>query len=438
MPTAATDGGVRAAVHALLLRQEEGGGYANLMPRDLPDDPRDRALLTTLFYGTVERRLSLDYYIGLLASRSAASLTPHTRALLRLGLYQLMFTDRIPAHAAVSETVALARDPGERGLVNAVLRAAAAHPERLTPPPAERELVRHLSVKESMPRWIVKHFLAAYGEEEGAALLKALNRRPPLCLRVNTLRCEREALLARLREEGYEAEPDPLSAVGIRVAGAVLPAALPGYDEGLFYVQDTASQLAVEALDPRAGECLVDLCAAPGGKSFGAAMRMQGRGQILSFELHESKLSLIRDGAARLGVTLAAEAADSRAVKEALLGRADRVICDVPCSGLGVIAKKPDLRYREEAGARALPPLQRELLEVGARYLKPGGVLLYSTCTLAARENEDVVRAFLREREGYLAEDFTVGGLASQEGMLTLLPHRHGTDGFFIAKMRRV
>ena len=257
---------------SLLLRHEAGDGYANLLAdsdRLAAMEPRERALMTALFYGTVERRLTLDYAIGVLAGRSAASLTPHTRAALRLGLYQLMYMD-VPTHAAVDTTVRLGKGAGERGFLNGVLRAAAAHPERTAPPPAERDLVRHLSIAFSIPAPTVRYFLGRLGEEETRALLAAFNTRPPLFLRVNTQRTSREAYLALLVEGGIEAEPDPLTAYGVRIADAPPVAALPGYAEGLFFIQDAASQLASELLSPREGDTVLDLCACPGGKTFGA------------------------------------------------------------------------------------------------------------------------------------------------------------------------
>ncbi len=429
----------RRAALSLLLDGERRGTYANLALRDerlSSLSPKERALLTALFYGVTERRLTLDYYIGLLCKRQAADLTASTRALLRMGLYQILYMDGIPHHAAVNETVSLSRDTKERGFVNAVLRAALAEPSRLTPPDPSRDLVRHLSILYSMPRPLVKRFLSLLGEEGCRALLAAFTARPPLSLRVNTQKTTKEALLSHLVKDGYAAEEDPLSPFGIRLFGAAVPTALYGFEEGLFFVQDTASQLSSLALSPAPDSRVLDACACPGGKSFGAALLMGDRGTVEAFDIHESKLSLIEKGAARLGLSSVRTACHDATAP--FSGEYDAVICDVPCSGLGVIAKKPDLRYREDAGTQELPALQASILSSAASALRVGGALVYSTCTLLPEENEAVFSAFLAGHPDYVAEDFTVGGLPSRGGMLTLYPHIHGTDGFFMAKMRRL
>ncbi|MBO7761238.1 MAG: 16S rRNA (cytosine(967)-C(5))-methyltransferase RsmB [Clostridia bacterium] len=431
---------VRRGALSLLLRYEAGDGYANLLAdgeRLSGMEARDRALLIALFYGAVERALTLDHYIGVLAGRSAASLTPHTRAALRLGLYQLLYMN-IPPHAAVHATVSLGKDKGERALLNGVLRAAAEAPDRLAPPPAARDLARHLSVAYSIPAATVRYFLGRLGEAETRALLAAFNTRPPLFLRVNTQKLTREALLALLAEAGYEAMPDPMTAHGIRLVGAVPLTALPGYREGYFFVQDAASQLAGELLAPRAGELILDLCACPGGKSFSAALLAGDGARIRSRDIHESKLPLITEGAERLGLgSVTAEVWDATVPDPALCGKVDRIICDVPCSGLGVIAKKPDLRYRGLSSVAELCALSSRILDAAATALRPGGTMVFSTCTLTAEENGEAVTAFLSRHPDFYTEDFTVGGLTSEGGMLTLWPHRHGTDGFFMAKLRR-
>ncbi len=435
-----TDTARRAAAN-LLLRWESEGSFANLLvdgARLASMEERDRALTVALFYGTVERILTLDHYIGTLAARPAAGLDPYTRALCRLGLYQLLFTE-IPAHAAVAETVALGRHRGERGLLNGILRRVADGEITLAPPDRAKNLARHLSLAYSIPVPTVRYFLSRLGECECEALLAAFNRRPPLTLRANTLHTSRDALCERLNAAGHTASPDPRAPHGVLLsAGASVPL-LPGFSEGDFYVQDTASQLAAALLDPQAGDTVLDLCACPGGKSFAAALAMGDRGRVISRDIHESKLTLITGGAARLGLTsVQAEVWDATRPDPALCGKVDRVIADVPCSGLGVIAKKPDLRYRGLASLPELCALSPRILDAGAEALRVGGVMVFSTCTLTKEENEDTVAAFLSRHPDFTAEDFTLGDLSSEGGMLTLWPHRHGTDGFFMAKLRRL
>ncbi len=418
-----------------LLMEEEKGGFANLLLSNsvLSMAGSDAPLLTALFYGTVERRLSLDYAIGALSKRDPMGLSPHTRALLRLGLYQIYFM-RIPHHAAIYETVALGENQGEKGLLNAVLRRGAQAP---MPLPPEGRKARYLSVKYSFPLSTVRHFIDLYGVGEAEALFAAFDRVSPLTVTVNTKKATVDELLCRFRAAGFSAERTLYSQRCLRLAESVSPEKLPGFGEGHFLVQDEASALAVEALGAVAGERIIDVCSAPGGKILSAAASLGGMGEFFAFDLYESKLSLIRESAARLGLSLSVAPCDATVGEPSLFGTADGVICDVPCSGLGVLGKKPDLRYREKNDA--LASLGLAILKRSARYLKKGGAILYSTCTLCPSENEENVRAFLAEDPSFVFEDFSFrGGLSSENGMLTLLPHKHGTDGFFMAKLRKI
>ena len=425
---------VRRTALTLLSALEERGGFANLLLSDavLARAGDDAALLCALFYGTVERRLTLDYAIGVLSSRDTESLTVHTRNLLRLGLYQIYFM-KIPAHAATDKTVTLGENKGERALVNAVLRRASSTPLPL--PPVGRR-ARHLSVKYSFPLSTVRFFLSLYGERETEALLSAFNEVSPLTLTVNEGRVTREEYLSCLNSSGIPAAPTAYAKGSIRLAGSMSPERLPHFADGYFLVQDEASSLAKEALGAVRGDTIVDVCSAPGGKILSAATSIGGEGSFYAFDLHESKLSLIRESAERLGVFVTVRPCDATKGDNTLFGKADKVICDVPCSGLGVLGKKPDLRYRERN--EDLAPLGLEILNTSAKYLKAGGVLLYSTCTLSPDENEENVRRFLDTHPDFVPVDFSFGGgLASENGCLTLLPHKHGTDGFFMAKLMK-
>lgn len=432
---------VRRLALSLLAEWESSDKYANLLldsPRVRDLTGQDRHFLTALLYGTVERLCTLDGMIARLTHKSADKLAPNTRRLLRLGLYQLFYMDGVSDHAAVNETVSLASNRGERSFVNAVIRAATRTEDITVPPAREKGMAAHLSFAYGFPVPLVLHFLSEYGEEECEELLSAFNKTAPLTLRVNTEKTDREALLSALAEEGIAASPTTYSPYGIRLAASADPTALYGFDEGVFFVQDEASQIATAAAGITRGARVIDTCAAPGGKSFGAAMAAGKDGRVLSLDLHESKLSLIMSSAARLGLAnIKVGAHDGRTPDPALLGSADVVLCDAPCSGLGVLGKKADLRHRAAQRSAQLPPLQKEILSAAATYVKAGGVLLYTTCTLSSAENEGVARAFLKENPAFVLEDFTVGALSSRGGMLTLLPHVHGTDGFFIAKFRK-
>lgn len=433
---------VREIALRLLTEYELGGKYVNLSLSSHAADKlsrEERAFLTVLLYTTVERKLNLDYRIAAVSGRGLNKLDPNTLNILRLGFCQIIFVNSVPSHAAVNETVKLARGAGERSFVNGVLRAAARMHEAGTLPLPEKEKnpVRHLSVRESFPAELVKLLVREYGFDETERMLVSFNTERNTDITVNTLKISREDYLERLKEQGIAAKISPLSTLGIRISSSVDPKVLPGFDEGLFFVQDASCALSAEVLGAKAGELIADVCAAPGGKSFSASILSGAGAQIFAFDLHESKLSLIEGGAKRLGLeNIRAEVSDSSIVREELVGRLDGVICDVPCSGLGVLSKKPDLRYNATERSEALPALQYSILKASSAYLKAGGRLVYSTCTLAPRENSGVVERFLEENPHFRLKAFSAGGLSS-DGMLTLLPHIHGTDGFFIALLEK-
>ena len=425
----------------ILDEYEAGGKFINLaLSTHLTDglSREEKAALTALLYTTVERKLTYDYYICALSGRSDSSIDGHTKNILRLGLCQLVDMTSVPDFAAVNESVKLAKNPGERSFVNGVLRAAARRIDDLPMPLEEKNYRRYLSVKHSFPLSTVKHFDALYGREDTERLLEFYNNEKYTDVTVNTIKVSVGDYKASLVDAGYSVEENSLAPRSLRIAGSVNPERLPGFAEGYFFVQDRASAISAIALDPKEGDLIVDCCAAPGGKSFAAAIHSGGACRIHAFDLHESKLSLIRSGADRLGLecisTLGRDAIDP---DRKLFDSADKVICDAPCSGLGVLGKKPDLRYKDIEMTAALPDLQLEILTASARYLKEDGILIYSTCTLNPKENERVVAAFIAANPDYEMVPFTVGDISCDNGMLTLLPHVHFTDGFFIAKIRR-
>ncbi len=390
-----------------------------------PLSDADKGLLTALVYGVLERRLTLDACIEALTDRPLDEIDLRTQTLLHLGLYQLIYLDRVPDHAAVNETVALA-PRRTRGLINAVLRAFLRGGKTIPVPDAAKEPVRYLSVKYSFAPAICTLFLEQFGFARTESLLEAFCKQPPVTLRVNPLSTSRKELLSRLEAAGYDARPTPQSVSGICLSGGA-PTSLPGFFEGDFFVQDEASQLCVEAVEAAAGMTVIDTCACPGSKSFGMAMEMQNTGSVFSCDLHANKLSLVQSGASRLGISiLECHARDAREENSAWLGIADRVLCDVPCSGFGVFAKKPELRYKDPNMSAALPAIQRAILETSCRYVKDGGRLIYSTCTLLSRENEETVRAFLGEHTEFR--------LVRER---TLYPDLDGTDGFYFAVLEK-
>ena len=420
---------VRALALSVLEKQLGAEQYSNIALdtaiKRHPLSDADRGLLTTLVYGVIERKLTLEHILKSLSDRPLEELDAHTRLLLLLGLYQLQYLDRVPDHAAVNETVALA-PRRTRGFVNAILREHLRRGKRITLPDREKMPIEYLSVSYSFGKAICARFLSVFGMERTEALLKAFNRSTPLTLRVNTLRTSREELLSRLREAGYAAEPTRESEDGILLPSAPVPS-LPGFAQGEFFVQDEASQLCVKALDAKCGMTVLDACACPGSKSFGAAISMQNEGRVIACDLHQNKLSLVERGAARLGISiLTTEARDARAEKPEWTEKFDRVLCDVPCSGFGVFAKKPELRYKDPKQSEALPGIQSAILQNASRFLKVGGRLVYSTCTLLPEENGENVAAFLRTHG-----EFTL--LRER----TLYPDTDGTDGFYFAILKK-
>jgi 16S rRNA (cytosine967-C5)-methyltransferase len=292
-------------------------------------------------------------------------------------------------------------------------------------------------VKYSLPISTIRLLTSILGEET-EAFLTAVNASHGITLRINTLKISREDYLALLLEKGISATPTPYAPYGILISTSLSPRDLPGFDEGWFYVQDEASQIAISALFPKSESRVIDLCACPGGKSFGAALLMENKGQIMSFDIHESKLSLVRDGAERLGISIMqVSQGDATLSRPELIGTGDFIICDVPCSGLGVLGKKADLRYKDMEGVETLPQLQLSILETGATYLKEDGVLLYSTCTIRPEENEKVTDTFLASHPAFSYVPFSCGALSAPKGHITLYPHIHGTDGFYIAILKR-
>ena len=389
--------------------------------------PPDRGLLTALVYGVIERQITLDAIIDGLCERGSADITPDVRTLLRLGLYQLAYLDRVPDHAAVNETVNMA-GKRSRGFVNAILRAFIRSGKEIPIPGKEEDPIRYLSVKYSFCEGLCERFVAAFGLLRTEELFAAFGEHPDLTLRTNTLRITREELIAKLEEQGIHALPTKESDTGIRVCDRSPVTELYGFGEGLFFVQDEASQLCVKALDAKAGMHVMDACACPGSKSFGAAIDMQNEGSVLSCDLHKNKLSLVESGAARLGISILATAErDARNTNEEWIKAFDRVLCDVPCSGFGVFAKKPELRYKDPASSAALPDIQLAILKSASSYVKVGGKLVYSTCTLIHEENEENVARFLDENSSFVLKE-----------QRTLYPDIDGTDGFFYAVLERV
>ena len=417
----------------LLIKAESSKQYSNialdnaLKKSDLSS--ADKGLTSALFYGVIERRITLDYQIKSLSSRNINEIDKRTLNALRIGLYQLIYLDRIPHHAAINESVDLCTRKSS-GFVNAILRSFLRKGKLTLPSPDDT--LEYLSVAYSVDSPLLSKLLSIFDREETEKLLNAINEAPKTTLRVNTLLTNREALLSKIPT----GVPTSNSPNGILVQGSVRE--LYGFDDGLFFVQDEASQICIEALGAKRGELIMDICSCPGSKSFGAAINMENSGELYSFDLHENKLSLVINGAKRLKIDIIkAAACDGRHFLPEFEKKADRIICDVPCSGFGVLAKKPELRYKDPTESESLPKIQLDILENACKYLKSGGTLVYSTCTVFPEENQENITAFLKDHPEFSLHPWSAGDIYAESGMITLLPHVHNTDGFFIAKLIR-
>lgn len=413
----------KLAVNALL-KVETDGAYSNITLNNIfkqnDASSEEKALASAIFYGVLERRITLDYILSSCVRKPLAKTEPFTLTVLRSALYQIMYMAKIPDSAAVNEAVKLikhSRESRNAGFVNAVLRAALRSEHKLP----DGASAKALSVRYSVAEWIAESLISDYGAETAEMLLRESLKPAPITLRVNTLKTSVPALAKELESRGIPAAAGDIGGLlylekGMDIASSDL------YKQGFFHVQDAASQKAVSVLAPKADERLLDLCAAPGGKSFTAAELMENRGEVISCDLYEQRVRLISESAARLGLSIIRTAVSDASVYDPSFGEFDCVLCDVPCSGLGVMRRKPEIKYKYADGLDELAEIQYNILCTAAKYLKKGGRLLYSTCTLRREENEGVVNRFLNEYNEY-----------NKMYEYTFMPHIDKTDGFYCA-----
>ena len=437
---------VRELAMQVLQRVHVEDAYANValagILREVQLPERDRRFLTELVYGVTKAGASLDYMIGCYVA-DIRKAQPAIRELLRLGLYQIFCMDRVPPSAACNTAVELAKKHGRRGadsFVNGVLRAALREPERAAFPDGRD--ARSLALRTWHPQWMVERWIRTYGYERTEELCRCNNTSAPLSVRVNTLRTNRDALMVQLAAAGAQAQPSAWAPDGIVLTAHGALDELAPLREGLAQVQDESSMLVAHVLAPEPGMTVIDACAAPGGKTTHIAQRMENRGRILALDIYEEKIRRIERNAKRLGISMIEAAMrDAREIGAAYAEQADRVLVDAPCSGLGVLRRKPDARWKKSVrDAKTLPSLQRDILASAARAVKHGGILVYSTCTMEECENAAVVRAFLETHADFALEE-TGAFLPMQktaERMVQIMPETDGPDGFFIARMRRL
>ena len=428
----------RQTAFEILNKIQRDNSYSNLALDHALDkadtDNKDKNFISALVYGVTERRITLDYNLSLYLSQPIKKLKPEVLTALRLGAYQILFMDKIPVSAAVNESVKLAKKNGAAfasGLVNAVLRKIISNGLKTD---------GSMSVNYSAPEWLCDMWCRSYGRENAEKLLKASFGAVDTVLRVNTEKIDAENLINLLAEEGFDCEigGNVENSAVVKSGGAVHKT--EAYKNGLFHVQDAASQLCCKALGVQENETVIDICAAPGGKSFTLAENMNNTGRIISCDIYEHRLKLISDGAERLGLTNIETVRNDGNVFNPDFPLADKILCDVPCSGLGVIRKKPEIRFKKSEEVDKLQDLQYSIMCISSRYLKIGGVMVYSTCSLNPNENEKIVEKFLTEHDNF--EGVRVLSDISRYGFdtdyLTLMPHIHGCDGFFISAVRRI
>lgn len=408
----------------MLVKAQADGAYSNLLlDSSLSGDSADRAFVTALFYGVTERRMTLDHIIRAYSKTEFDDIENETLQLLRMGLYQLMYMD-IPESAAVNETVKLAPQRS-KGFVNAVLRAFIRGGKRLDT--NGLDVLGNLSVTYSCAKWIVKMWAKDYGIEQTEKILQASFGRPPVYARVNSVLCDADDLIYELAEDGIKSERYNGSDTCVLLNGTAGIESLRAYRNGLFHVQDISSQMCCEAAAPCPGDTVIDMCAAPGGKSFTLAELMGNKGTVYSSDLYESRVKLIEQGAERLGLDIVKARVSDASLYDETLPEADIVLCDVPCSGLGVIRRKPEIKYKKKDELTELPEIQKKILDNAKNYVKQGGKLVYSTCTLNRDENEEIAEMFAAQNSGF-----------ELVGTKTFFPEINGGDGFFYAVFKKI
>lgn len=421
----------RKTAYLTLKDVEDKKAYSNLAlnHKITINKPNSPALVRELVYGVLENKLTLDYYIDQLVRDGIGSLKQAELIIIRLGMYQLGYMNSVPEYAAVNESVLLAKRyaRGKSGLVNGVLREYQNKKILLRLPERDQDEIKYLSIKYSYAPWIVETWLEYYNMDFVEKLLAAGNERPPMTIRINWLKVRKQDLIHALEERGFEVEEGKNCENALHVKGSgLLDSEM--YEHGLFTPQDESSMLVAENMDPKHGDLIMDVCAAPGGKTTAIAERMNNTGRIIASDIYRRRLGQVEREAKRLGITnIETRSWDATRVDSTMVGKADGVLVDAPCSGLGVVRRKPEIKYREKTmDMEMLPKKQLAILSASSSYVKPGGTLIYSTCTINPDENEKVVAEFLKKDPSF-----------TKTKRILLLPNVNGTDGFFICVMKK-
>lgn len=440
----------RLSAFKALLHVDVNEGYSNIvLDKTLAEfsmDSRDKALASAIFYGVLERRITLNYIIKQFSNTPVKKMSPKVLEILRMGVYQILYLEKIPNSAAVNESVTLAKENGAvkaAGFINAVLRNLVRSIDKIKMPEYNKDPLLYLSVKYSCPKWLIEHWTKSYGMECTINLLKSTYNKPPIFARVNNTLVSVEELIDRLNSEDVKAEAITTvnGAVEIENTGSI--SELKSFQEGLFHIQDLSSQICCNLFNPKSGERIIDVCSAPGGKAFTIAEIMNNKGELLAFDKYKGKAGLINKGAKRLNLSIIrASVRDATKKDSKPLELADRVLCDVPCSGLGIVRRKPEIKYKSKSAIDSLPDLQYLILCRASKLVKNGGILFYSTCTLNPKENNEVAAKFIENNNDFAQvslnlPDFISHVVDEPKNQLTLMPHIHNTDGFFIAAFQK-
>ena len=423
----------KVLVSAIL--KAEKNGFSNIILNSVLNetdlDNIKKSFVTAAFYGVLERKLTLEYVLNKYLKKPIIKTPPYTAAVLKTATYQILYMEKIPSSAAVNEAVKLmkkSKEKGNSGLVNAVLRKVAEEGETLL------KSVNAPEIKYSVAPWVYSKLSKQYGEEKAIAFLENSFKNPPVYIKINTLKNSNDTILSRLAEEGIVLEKTYIENC-YRAKGINNIENTSAYKDGLIFVQDYSSAFCVESIKVKPGMRVLDCCAAPGGKTFSLALNMNDEGEIISADIHSHRVGLIESGAKRLGLSAVKPRALDATVFDETLGEFDRVLCDVPCSGMGVIRRKPEIKYKGFEECADLPELQLKILTNASKYLKKGGRLIYSTCTLLKEENEEVVSRFLKENTDFMSVSINLLGVDTQ--WHTFLPPDSLGDGFFVAALER-
>lgn len=437
----------REIAYKVLLDIEKNNNYSNMAInkyfKDVKLSNQDRGLATEIIYGVIENKYYIDYMIDKLSKVKTNKMEIYVKTLLRMGVYQIMFLNSISDYAAVNETVNLAKKKNSKvsGFINGILRNVIRQKEEIGKVKTKDD-IEYLAIKYSYDKWMIKNWIAHFGKEFTEELVEANNERPNIYLRTNTLKITRGELIEKLAEQNIKAEKVNVVEEAIKVEHLKDIENNKLYKEGLFTVQDISSMLVGKVMNPKENSLILDVCSAPGGKTTHMATLMNNTGQVVSRDIYDHKLKLIKASANRLGLTnIDAQEFDGMKLDRESIAKFDYVLADVPCSGLGIIRRKPEIKYKEKEEFRELPPIQKKILENAAKYVKVGGTLIYSTCTIQDNENINVVNEFLQKHKNFeLApiKEVNVDLNNQEKGYMKIYPNVHDMDGFFISKLIRV